>query len=486
VLFRSYVATNPFVAFSTLSPRFEYSESGAIFMAQVGTTFSCCGDYRVGVRLRLPVRSLLVFDPCGASDLTGATLDDVWQTRKESIDKNSAPSAMTNTVFAGRLDFLSALVSSVSFPYQGNPLVVYETATNPTTEMAGNAVDVTPVTNNQPIVEVIASSTGAIPTTERWGDYPANGTVPLAGDGSGVMSGSRGRFVHGTDYTSLSASTLAQSQLFVVPSVDSGTNEVVSGANQIMGAVQAAIPNLQSISDFYQQVGLNFCKSHRTGVGDLDFEFYAGRNWGCRGKWWTDVIFGIRCPTAKQTSCSTCTPSCYPVWMPTGNDKHLELRLGGAFGVDVRDWVKLFAHGSWSWALAHNERIATPFQGATVKNLGPCMNAKVKWGYWEGDVDASFFANDCCGLDVGYQLYYKSRDKIRLCTTTATDWAGRTGQALDVNVITRNTKQMGHKAKAGFFAIINDCEIDGGWSTTVGGYNMPRETDFYVRFGVSF
>lgn len=478
---------NPFVSISTLTPRFEYSEAGAIFMAQLGTTFTVCdADYRTGLRARLPIREFLVADPCGAGDITGETLDDVWQERMETIGTGAA--AKTNTVFAGRLDFLSSLTRVWSFnpTITGQPMVVYGTAATNTT-MATDIVDdaIVPSTGH-PIVQVIARPDGTVPANDQWGYYTVLAQPVLAGNGSGVPADARGVFQFPTDYTTLSGDPVAQSKLFVVPSIIDPTgatpNQIVDGANQLMGAVDAAIKSLDgSVTDFYQEVGLNFCNGHNQGLGDLDLELYLGRNWGCNNDWWTDLTFGVRCPTGHELC------NCLDlVKLPLGNNKHTEIRVGAAAGWNTCDWVKFMLHGSYSWALKHHERVAAPFKGATVKNIGPCIDADVKWGYFLGDFDISFFTNDCCGFDLGYELYYKRCDDICLCAKTATDWAGRTEQLLDPAVLARNTKQMGHKAKVGIFTIIGDCEIGGGWSTYFAGYNMPRETDWYLRMGVSF
>ncbi len=483
----TYIGTNPFVSLSTLTPRFEYSEAGAIFMAQLGTTFTCCDcDYRAGLRARLPIRDLLVFDPCGAGNMIGETLDDVWQVRSETIGTET--DTKTNVVFAGRLDFLSALKRVISFPYNPQDLVVYGTAATHTT-MASNNVDVTPISDISPMVEVIYRTDGTVPQLLQWGNYSSVGPTVLDGAGTNLGNDVRGRFEYATDYTTLAGNTAAQAHLFVVPTVANtgaispeAVNNVVTGANQIKAAIEGAIQNMDdSIAEFYEDIHLAFCRGHNRGIGDLDLELYAGRNWGCNNDWWTDVMFGVRCPTGKAVC-----ECLYPVLLPLGNNKHTELRVGAAAGWNTCDWIKFMLHGSYSWALKHCEKVAAPFTGATVKNLGPCVDAQVKWGYFLGDFDVSFFTNDCCGFDLGYELYYKRCDDICLCATTATDWANRTAQPLDASVLSRNTKQMGHKAKVGIFSIIGDCEIGGGWSTYFAGYNMPRETDFYLRMGVSF
>lgn len=489
------IQNNPWVAVSTLSPRYEYVEAGTIFMAQLGTNFTCndC-DYRTGLRVRLPYRDILVFDPCGAGNMTGETIDDVWKSRNETITVGT--STQTNLVFAGRLDFITALKRVWNNPASSDNMVVYRNAgTALNTTIAANQVDAPDITTNanQPVIALIAQSSGAMPINDRWGDVRSSITGgALADNGTGTTNDLRYFFNSNTKYTDganlLGDLPATQAKFFVVPTISDTTASgntvatVTAGANQIRGAIEAAIRDLQtSAADFLAASGYSFCNGHNKGLGDLDLELFLGRNWGCEKRWFTDLCFGVRCPTGKALcNCKQI------ILMPLGNNKHTEIRLGAAAGCDIRRWVKAMAHGSYSWALSHREQVAAPFKGATIKNFGPCINADIKWGYFLGNLDVSFFAHECCGFDLGYELYHKRCDDICLSVKTATDLAGRTNQPLDSSVLSRGTEQTAHKATIGLFSTIGDCEIAGGWKTTFAGKNMPRETDWYLRMDVAF
>ncbi|MBN2267159.1 MAG: hypothetical protein JW725_02340 [Candidatus Babeliaceae bacterium] len=462
---------NPWVSISTISPRFEYREAGAMFFASCTGFFDWCdATYRLGVRGRLPVRDIEVSDVCNVGNLEGETLHDVWRQHEET------PGAgVTDRVFAGRLDFISHLARVVDSTV--TPMVNFHTSTNHI-EIAGQAVDsaVSDV-NGTPYVAGIYSADQSFPAVP-WGKIPS--TIDGLISAGGSVSGDRNRFVSTTDYTALGADATAQSTLFIVPSITSGL--ILPGpANTIRNAIDAAILGIDdSIIDFYEETGLSFCNGRTKGAGDLDVDLYFGRNW-CNDDIWTDVSFGIRFPTAKEWC--TCLEL---LKQPAGNNKHYEARLGIAGGWDMHRYVKLMADFTYNWVIKHRERLAAPFYGATVKNIGPCIDAEVKWDYLVAHIDLTFFANDCCGFDVGYEAYYKRCDNICLCQTTARDFANRIDQRLDASVLTQNTNRVAHKVRTGFFTQLGDCSVAGGWSQVVAGKNCPRDTDWYLKLGVRF
>ncbi|KKT24016.1 MAG: hypothetical protein UW09_C0001G0079 [candidate division TM6 bacterium GW2011_GWF2_43_87] len=488
---------NPFISFATIKPRFEYNESGAIFTADLGSTFDWCDTgYRLGLRAKLPFRDIEVSDTCAASDLVGETLKDVWQVRQE----DTTNPAVTNTVFAGRLDFLTAL-NRVAIPNQ--TLVDYRNATQNAMLMAGQVVDAA-AGNGTPVIAVIGRSDSTMPmtATPAWGAQSAAIIVPVGANGSGVATDVRGSFINGNNYLTggLATDPVAQSKLFVVPTLDSA-NKVVQGASIIRGAIEVAIQNMDaSAMTWMDQVGLRWCNGRSKGVGDLDLEFYLGRNWGCCESLWTDLQFAVRCPTGKDlccrdinccrpnsTSANSCDACCKRLLkLPLGNNKHTELRIGLAGGYDICDWVKFMIDGNYSWALRHKEYIAAPFQGATVKNIGPCIPANIKWGYFVGHADLSFYASDCCGMAIGYELYHKNCDCVQPCVSTATDLLGRTAQKIDASVARRYTNRTANKAHVNFFTRIGDCQIAAGWAQVFAGKNVPHDTDWYLNMSVTF
>lgn len=477
---------NPFVSIAKLKPRFEYNEKSAFFIADLKSVFDWCDcDYRLGLKARLPVRDIAVTDVCAASDLVGEDLSDVWQVRNE-LDPSGTTS---NVVYAGRLDFLSQLYNVYNPPAGNEALVNYSDTRETPNQITINRQKVgapVVVANGDPCIEVIYRADSTVPTDEFWGRQTALTDTPVQGNGSGLANDGRGRFVAATDYVTggLSTDVPAQSKLFVVPSLKvDGTDIILTqGATSIRQAVEVAIQNMDhNVEAFLEENGICVCDGRTKGLGDLDLELYLGRNWGCEKSWWTDLFVACRFPTGKELC------NCKLLFkQPAGNDHHFEIRLGGEAGWDACDWIKFMIDAQYAWALKHCESLAAPFEGATIKNIGPCINGEVKWGYFVGHADVAFFANDCCGCDIGYELYAKGHDQICFNTSTATDLAGTAEQPLDPCVLTNHTNRMAHKICTSLFTRIHSCEVALGFNTVVAGKNAPRDTDMYVAMSINF
>lgn len=477
--------SNPFVTISTLSPRFEYTEHGAMF----GANFcKYLGDDRwhFGVRARIPVRDITVEEVCGGNNLTGETLADVFQTRTETIDVDGIVSS--NTVFSARLDFLSAL------PGTPESLVIYS---DPDAsghlsiahiDSTGNIPTGGPVANNMPPVAVIARTDSSLPTGQPWGNVNTSITGVVAADGSGLADNQRGRFASDNNYAPLAVDISHQSKLFIVPTINNVAlpgdpiAQTNSGANQILNAIQSSIGALDSsVVSFIQEQKLDFCAGRSKGLGDVDIELFGGYVWGCERRVWTDLLLGARLPTADRLC--DCTKI---LKQPLGNNGHVEVRTGAQIGYDALSWLKFNITGRYSWVLKRSETIAAPFTGATIKNIGPCVKADISWNYFIGDFDITLSASDCCGCDIGYEFYYKSCDKISLCARTATDFALRPEQPLDARVAARCTKVLAHKIRAEFFMATGVCELFSGFEQVVAGSNTLRDTDWYAGLRVRF
>lgn len=479
---------NPFVAISTITPRFDYKERGAFFHTQMGMQF-CDERLHIGWRARLPIRDIEVEEICADNNLIGETLNEVFALRQEDISVDGTLGS--NTAWAARLDFLSAINRiAVTTTGGSDPMVIYNDPQNQNRLSIGGQ-DVSsgvpaagPVPTNVPIVAVIESDNGALPQSVRWANVNTSITGVVAADGSGLANLQRGRFASDINYASLGGSQPAQSRLFVVPTVDdsgAAIGSTTGGSNQILAAILAAENNLaESVTEFFDQVGLDFCDGRSKGLGDLDLELYLGYIWGCNRRWWNETQFGVRFPTSdKLCNCL------HVLKQPLGNDGHFEVRVGETIGWDAHDRVKLKLWGTYNWVLSKTEQIAAPFAGATVKNIGPCIPAKVKWDYFLGTFDITFFASDCCGFMAQYEAYHKRCDRVALCQDTAIDFAGRV-EPLDTSVITNNTSRTSHKIRTEFFLRTYDCEIYTGYDYTVAGKNISRDTDYYLGLIVHF
>jgi len=487
----SVVPNNPFVSVSTISPRYEYDERGAVLGACLGTTF--CDRWHTGLRARLPIRDIDVHAIASGNDLTGestlSTTNDLFIVRTET---NTTPAELPSVsadvleAFAIRLDFLNSLMQTPAIgSTPANPLVKWGVPTSGITGVKiGTVVASAPLGTNSPELAVIGSSTGVIPVGSQWADNASAIAATVAVDGSGVGNGIRGRFIDIDYRAALALNPAAQSRLFVVPTkVDVIDGQITSGARSTLSQIQAAINALDvnSVQDFFTEQGLNFWDGHTQGIGDLDLDLYLGRAFGCNNQLFAELQAGIRAPTGKKLC--DCR---YVLKQSTGNNGHLEARVSTMLGWDACRTVKIRLDGSYNYVAKKTERIAAPFVGATVKNIGPCINADIKWHYFTADANISFFASQHCGFDVSYQFYGKSRDKICPFITAMTDFSGRENQIIDTHVASSLTKVYSHKARAEFFMSTKCCELFVGGAYTFAGRNAMRDVDCFLGMQVRF
>jgi hypothetical protein len=92
----------------------------------------------------------------------------------------------------------------------------------------------------------------------------------------------------------------------------------------------------------------------------------------------------------------------------------------------------------------------------------------------------------CLGFDIGYELYAKARDKVRLCQATAANFGGGSQQTLDATVAERDTRRVEHKVRTEFFYNTGCFDVVGGFANTFAGQNIQQETDWYLGLVVSF
>ncbi|KKR97159.1 MAG: hypothetical protein UU47_C0002G0031 [candidate division TM6 bacterium GW2011_GWE2_41_16] len=473
---------NPFVAISTISPRYEYSERGAIFGACLETRF-CNNKAHAGLRARIPVRDCeFKQTPTNESDLTGETLSDVFVVRQEQLTSDLGTNTITNA-YAARLDFLAQL----NIIAGGNAFVSW----TPNLKLAGQTVtspNPPDVLTDIPGIAVLGSTSGAVPfSNNNWANEVSaiDPTAVVAASGTGVGNGIRGYFLTGTDYsTGLALAPQYQRQLFVVPTVKVSTGaSITQDANIILNTITASTEGLgvTSVNPFLEANGINIAYGRKKGLGDLDLDLVAGRLWGCNDCIFSEVLAGLRLPTGgKLCDCRR------PLELPLGNGGHPELRLGATLGWDMCDTFKATVDGTYSFVLSATEKIPAPFIGATIKNIGPCVPARINWNHFELNAILSAFASRHCGLDVGYQFYWKGCDKICMCWPSATDLAGNTNQRLDPRVAQRLTNVISHKVRTEFFMSTSCCELFGGFLYAFAGKNAFRDTDAFVGIRVNF
>jgi hypothetical protein len=130
-----------------------------------------------------------------------------------------------------------------------------------------------------------------------------------------------------------------------------------------------------------------------------------------------ELVLGVRFPTGTtKNSCN----NPYRAIAKLGNGEHFEVKLGANFAWDACKWFSLKLDLSYNFVLEGKEQRAAVFAGSTVKNIGPCTDADVDWGYFIGRLDFQFVHPKTCCLStvMGYEIYYKTEDHLTFKKTT--------------------------------------------------------------------
>lgn len=490
----------PFLSFSAITPHFNYTEKGAVFGITAERRFGCDQEWRAGFRGSLPFKIITVTQGsnCGGQTVEEG-LSDVIAQRPFNVDAAAPPNAID---YAYRLDFLSTLVRP-AIPFSNSQLLVmYGTPTQVTTIAVpvGNNVNAQNVT--PPDVYLIKSPSGVVPplttlpnsTDQSYAKFFQQATGPLAVDGSGIVGDTY--FFGGTptNYAgSLQLNRPAQSTLWVVPRVEYTLGDSPAGtpmqltpqAIAIYSAIQAIIGTFQFASQetailFLSNRCIDLCKDeYIAGLGDMETEFYVGHG---LDYWYANFITGIRWPTGKKQDDARRV-----YYQTTGHNGHYEIKLGLEGGWKVCDFFGFKLDGFYNHAFSRVEKKAAPFVGASTRNIGPNVDAKVSWDYFVMHADLDFFhpCNGDLGFVIGYELFAKLKDKVRLCQTTAVDLLGVT-QPLDPTILEHNTNAMTHKIRGEIFHRWNFCELFVDASHVIAGKNAMQESEVSLGVAIYF
>ena len=495
---------NPFLT-STLSPRLKYTDSGIIL--GVDATKEINENWRIGIRGKIPFRNFKMKKTksggTGSSVFGGEAIDDVFQFMNETFNNTNA------ITYAARLDFISQLPMICTA--QGLQFILVRYNNTIFTDINDNPlppritirdIDITelpPTDTDKNPVTVIKRENGTAPTTFGIPSNIARALGVLSADGTQVNGvdlendvraqfGSPGNIVPlpvpNTGYTPLDNDRATQRQLWIVPSIDPATNQMVRsaiGVRNVINEVSACINT--SPEALFEQCGISFDNQINRGIGDLDTEFFTQYffNETC----YVEGIFGVRIPTAEKIRTGK-------VFMqPLGNNGHTEVKIGIFGHLEPLEWIQCNSDISYSRVTRKRELVPAAFVGAQVKNLGPIVPAAIAWGYIVGHLDVRFrapFSNKKhnLGTTAGYELYHKQKDSVIFHDKAQLDCLN-IQQDLDANVLEKNTRVTSHKMYiegSYYYVTSNDCSfgIFCGASWVVGGKNVPKEHDW--NFGL--
>jgi len=470
----------PGLSFAMLRPRFDYNERGVVLGVHVEKKRPD-SKWRFSWNVTLPIKSIEVEQnwACGL-ERSEDSLQSVVVNKHDNVD-----GADVQKIYGYRLDFLSALQDPA-----GNPLVVYDDGTDVTT-IAGQDVTEQAAANNKHVYAFRRNDGQLNPEDLTLENGAADtSTIDLEADGSGGVDDDRLRIQAATNYRDgLGRDRNAQAKLFIIPNSD-GAGNLRPEAAAIQDVVDFILDGLDlsgngSATSFFGRRGICFCAhEHFVGVGDLETQSAIG--YDINDHSYIEGVVGFKYPTGRKN-----TDPCRIYFVPPGNNGHWEFRVGANGGWRSKKWFGIYADASYSHVFEGTEKRAAAFRGATVKNIGPCVNAKVRWGYFLGHVDMTIFhpINQNMGFSLGYELYHKRRDRIRFCTCDQSfrveDLLGDR-MPLDSCVLEHNTNILTHKIRGQVFHRWNYFELYGGASRVVGGWNGMRETEAHIGCAINF
>jgi len=485
--------TNPFLGFARIAPDLEYSENGAFMGIEFSRNFGKEDKWHAGGRVSIPYKVIEVeVENDGEFQ---ETLADVFATRQVFQDSGEVGDGVE---FAARFDFLNTLTYSTTTPagvVTTYPFVNYNNSTPGLIRAGSGSLTGSSAAeniNSVPVAYATKSDLGEIPAVP-FRRLPQQVVGALGADGQ-AFEGSTYFFQTSTDYKdNLAKDRDAQGTLFIVSRAqsvgDSATTTTTDASDALLTQIQSIINNntlydSELASAFFLNNGINLEGfSRNVGIGDLFAEAYVG--YGDKQNWFVDGLLGVSFPTGHKQKTSNDV-----YWKATGNNGHVEVKLGIDTGWMPREWFAFEFDLAYHHAFKRSEKRAAAFEGATVVNVGPELEAKVSWNYFVGRADFSFFHphNPDLGFTFGYELFAKSKDHVKFeCdATTATDLLGRKDQPLSSCNYEKRTNALSNKLRAQIFHRWNYFELFGGGSQIVAGRDVMKETEAHLGLVVYF
>lgn len=512
---------NPFIKTLSYSPRAKYFEWGATFGGRIDFPIwkedNGCVKGRIGLRASVPFRTIEVerqdITPINSS--IDNDLSQVVQSRVVNVQRNAAgadvASAQKNDVLATayRLDFVNALrkadgtpvvvPANNSFKIFGQEIAVANaTAANAglVTSNANTSAGILPVLVGSPQLTAWNLNTvGADADFIDDGRVKAAAIADAADDLAGVAVNRVAFFNTATNYSALAATggndlaTLAAAQnswLIFKRATDANNDRRIVGseAQTIDRMLQDRLRafNVDAFT-FLANNGFLFDDYKRSGLGDIDLDVFYEHAFNKHML--AELVLGVRFPTGTtKNSCN----NPYRAIAKLGNGEHFEVKLGANFAWDACKWFSIKLDASYNFVLEGKEQRAAVFAGSTVKNIGPCTDADVDWGYFIGRVDFQFVHPKTCCLStvMGYEIYYKTEDHLTFKKTNLQSWLG-TDAKLDSNLARKNTESISHKGRMESTYQANKyLDIFWGGSVTFAGQNVFRDMDAHGGFNVRF
>jgi hypothetical protein len=469
---------NPFLAL-TVNPQAHFHARGALIGLQA--RYHCSPRVHLGGRITVPVQEIKLENRSATranpSPLGGATSGAFFITDQETV------AGIPVEGFAFRMDMLSRLPADCQVT--NYTLVNYSDALlSNNISMVDQDVTSNPILSiyRQNPVFVTLEAAGVTPTPPFAQTLAVSQALPcLSANGSSLTPGNSARFCNGTVYTPLASSPLL-SNLWLMPAVDTVHGGLATPAAVILDRVENLLSCAGNTAEaVFINGGMNFNSKHHTGLGDARMELFA--QYAFNSLFYGEVSTIVLLPTETHRFHARDVFD-----LPLGNDGHVGLGLGAFLHWDIQKIMSANVYVGHVWVLPAREQVAAPFAGATIKNLGPTIPARISWGYEQ--VDAWLTINPSWGksmlaFSLGYQLYHKGTDHLDLYQANAVDFLGVTAP-LDRRLLQTGTGVMAHTIWAEVDYHYCSRKFTGAitmrFSRVVRGDNAPKQHGIFVGF----
>lgn len=533
----------PLLRTAVLSPRIHYTETGVAFGGKMDLPidFSSGKQVRVGLRVSSAVKRCMINKIDTQGVRSGAELQDVYgnQPATALVSQGGSSSStvqiqISHNTLMFRLDFLEALRQSDQL---NSFLQTLGVGTNAT--MNAGAVQVsTPLgdfssyLNNANLSRnffvMIYSPEGTVPSEQTVhltgyqnsafsdNQIPPTSVVldnvvqPLPADGN-VSPGVVYQFVNGVDYSKFLDSDMGKSvmqrvadqnskaTIWVIPvvAINSSSPDIISTqpGGVLYTAQQLSNQVTQNLSNWLAVRGQNFQSFIVDDFGDTRVD--ATVDYQVNERVLIGAFGGVSIPTAQKTHYAKPTN---PYRIQAGNGGHFEVSVGGMLAFQTERIFDLKMDGRFSWVLNRKEERSACFQNALIKNLGPKVDADVRWSYFEGNIDLNFTHPGTQFIKgmIGYRFFYKNREHLRYSVNSMVDWLGQTwvpadknfidnAQPLSATLATQNTLRISHSLKLEASCLFSEwieCVLGGDWAFA--GKNAPYNFGLHAGINVAF
>ncbi len=480
---------------------------------------------RFGIRARVPFKYVEIEREDLSGVPGGAQLEDVVAVQPVAATptgigaSETLPAGMTRMM---RFDFAEALTQSndlnLVFNFDADPKLGslslsainhnnYVTAQNRLAVVqspVGQVPHVPDIPTNMAVALVVPDIPGVGPGPDAnqipssYASLPATGQIApgkvyvfdsTAGKYRGLLDD------NASDASTRRANQLTKETLWLVPfGYENSSSGNMQMAGTLEGGAMYVLNDLTSrvtenVYQWFHARGYNFEGGPRQGIGDVEIDAFYQQDFlpDMSG----EVFVGVSIPIDRDRQFFQS-----PYKPRLGNGGHWEASLGGGVGWTIQKLLNVKAHGRYSFVLPEVEEVCATFKGSLIKGIGPRAEAFVEWSYATFNIDCTLFhpdSNTCSGV-IGYQLYWKGRDKVAYKDAQLESWLGKSYDRtlgefvdnyidLDASLLALNTDRVAHRLRSEFSLRIGSyCEILLGGAYTIAGKHVARDID--AHFGV--